>query len=255
MESIHVRLSECPGLRGQAGGRVRHQGFDQRARKGAQLEGLDGLGHPRARKRQPRSRDGDGRSGRRPGPLQRRSQPGASDGRAIRNWRRAAISPAGGEGAPPRYTRCTRRLGPLPTPPPYDRLHARRGKGCRRCATQRNRPRTRGGPRRCLEEIARSCGAVWQRFSGQRPKSTSVEISKDVVKCMIEGTRARLSVRGGRRRGIGHPRLTPAGLKHNATAVITRITGRQVSAFIVKRDKQAEVSTQTFILDQPRQRF
>ena len=83
MEPIHVRLSERPGLRGQAGGRVRHQGLDQRARRGAQLEGLDGLGHPRPRKRQSRSRDGDGRSGRRPGKLQRRSQLGASGRRAV----------------------------------------------------------------------------------------------------------------------------------------------------------------------------
>lgn len=103
-------------------------------------------------------------------------------------------------------------------------------------------------------EIARSLGAVWQRFSGQRPKSTSVEMSKDVVKCMIEEP-APGSASEEDGEASDAPKLTPAGLKHNATAVITRITGRQVSAFIVKRDKQAEVSTQTFILDQPRQRF
>jgi hypothetical protein len=103
-------------------------------------------------------------------------------------------------------------------------------------------------------EIARSLGAVWQRFSGQRPKSTSVEMSKDIVKCMIEEP-APGSASEEDGEAPDTPKLTPAGLKHNATAVITRITGRQVSAFIVKRDKQAEVSTQTFILDQPRQRF
>ena len=46
-----------------------------------------------------------------------------------------------------------------------------------------------------------------------------------------------------------------AGLKHNATAAITRITGRRVVAFIPKRDKKAETSTQTFLLDRPRPRF
>jgi hypothetical protein len=49
--------------------------------------------------------------------------------------------------------------------------------------------------------------------------------------------------------------LSAAGLKQNATAVITRITGRRVVAFIPKRDKQTETSTQTFLLERPRRRF
>jgi hypothetical protein len=103
-------------------------------------------------------------------------------------------------------------------------------------------------------EIARSLGAVWQRFSGQRPKSTIVEMGQDVVRCMIEEPPpgSGLEEDGG---APDAPTLTSAGLKHNATAVITRITGRQVIAFIVKHDKKAETSTQTFILDSPRQRF
>ena len=51
--------------------------------QGEQPEGLDGLGHPRARKRQPQSRHGDGRPGGRPGPLQRRSRLGPSGRRAV----------------------------------------------------------------------------------------------------------------------------------------------------------------------------
>jgi hypothetical protein len=51
------------------------------------------------------------------------------------------------------------------------------------------------------------------------------------------------------------PRLSAAGLKQNATVVISRITGRRVIAFIAKRDKSAETSTQTFLLDQPQRRF
>ena len=109
-------------------------------------------------------------------------------------------------------------------------------------------------------EIARSLGAVWQRFSGQRPKSTSVEMGKDVVRCMIEEPAPGAGAEEGSEseedgEAPDVPKLTPAGLKHNATAAIARITGRKVIAFIVKRDKKTEVSTQTFILDSPRQRF
>jgi hypothetical protein len=103
-------------------------------------------------------------------------------------------------------------------------------------------------------EIARSLGSVWQRFSGQRPKSTSVEMGRDVVRCVIteRGTDAEPEEDG---EAPEEAKLSPAGLKQNATAAIARITGRKVTAFIVKRDKKTEVSTQTFLLDSPRKRF
>jgi hypothetical protein len=103
-------------------------------------------------------------------------------------------------------------------------------------------------------EIASSLGSVWRRFSGQRPKSTSVEIGKDRVRCVIE-ERATDTESSDDTEAPDDPRLSPAGLKQNATAAITRITGRRVIAFIVKRDNKTEVSTQTFILDPPRERF
>jgi hypothetical protein len=104
------------------------------------------------------------------------------------------------------------------------------------------------------EEIARSLGSVWQRFSGQRPKSTSVEMSRGVVTCVIEeGT----SEPGADKDSEppGDPALSQAGLKQNATAAITRITGRRVVAFIPKRDAKTEICTHTFLLDMPRKRF
>lgn len=103
-------------------------------------------------------------------------------------------------------------------------------------------------------EIARSLGSVWQRFSGQRPRATTVEMGEDVVRFVIEeGPADTGSDQDGE--APDDPRLSPAGLKQNATATITRITGRRVVAFITKRDDTAEISTQTFLLDRPRQRF
>jgi hypothetical protein len=106
------------------------------------------------------------------------------------------------------------------------------------------------------EEIARSLGSVWQRFSGARPKSTSVEIERDVVRCVIEeGTPEPDGDEDGA--ADDGPALSPdsPGFNHNATAAIARVTGRRVIAFIPKRDKKTHISTQTFILDRPRQKF
>ena len=103
-------------------------------------------------------------------------------------------------------------------------------------------------------EIARSLGSVWERYSGQRPKSTKVEMGEDVVRCVIEEQ----PDAGDDETSDDAPddsRLSAAGLKHNATVVISRVTGRRVIAFIAKRDKSAETSTQTFLLDQPQRRF
>jgi hypothetical protein len=106
------------------------------------------------------------------------------------------------------------------------------------------------------EEIAQSLGSVWQRFSGQRPSSTTVEIDKDVIRCVIEekAPEARADEDG---ESPADAHLSPDSRRfdYNATAAITRVTGRRVIAFIRKRDKTAQTSTQTFILDQPRPRF
>jgi len=103
-------------------------------------------------------------------------------------------------------------------------------------------------------EIARTLGTIWSRFSGQRPKSTSVEIRQNSVKCVIqEGTPDTEADED--EEGPDDPRLSAAGLKQNATAAITRITGRRVLAFIPKRNKETETSTQTFLLERPLRRF
>jgi len=103
-------------------------------------------------------------------------------------------------------------------------------------------------------EIARTLGTIWSRFSGQRPKSTSVEIRQNSVKCVIEeGTPDTEADED--EEGLDDPRLSAAGLKQNATAAITRITGRRVMAFIPKRNKETETSTQTFLLERPLRRF
>jgi hypothetical protein len=106
------------------------------------------------------------------------------------------------------------------------------------------------------DQIARSLGSVWQRFSGQRPKSTSVEIEQNVVRCVIqEGTPEPGASDDAEASGDPGPSPDSSSFNYNATAAITRATGRRVIAFIPKHDRKAHTSTQTFILDQPRQRF
>jgi hypothetical protein len=105
------------------------------------------------------------------------------------------------------------------------------------------------------DQIARSLGAVWQRFSGQRPKSTTVEIEQNAVRCVIEVGTSDPATDDGAEPGKARLSTDSAGFSYNATAVITRATGRRVVAFIPKHDKKKQTTTQTFILDQPRQRF
>ena len=103
-------------------------------------------------------------------------------------------------------------------------------------------------------EIARSLGAVWHRFSGNRPKTMSVEVKSNVVRCVIEENPAEDSVDGdvapAAGPGVGSPRFG-----YDATAVVARATHQRVIAFIPKRDGKTQIVTQTYILDRPRQRF
>jgi hypothetical protein len=105
-------------------------------------------------------------------------------------------------------------------------------------------------------EIARALGSVWQRFSGRRPKSTQVEIERDVVRCRIEESPPGEEVAEELETGADpEGSLDSSRFNYNATAVITRATGRRVVAHIPKHEKDSLISTQTFILDRPRQRF
>ncbi len=104
------------------------------------------------------------------------------------------------------------------------------------------------------DEIGRSLGSLWQRFSGERPTSTSVEMRQDGVRCVIQEGAADAEAQDPDET-TDDPRLSPAGLKHNATTAVARITGKRVVAFIVKRDKEAKTSTQTFLYDRPPERY
>ena len=105
-------------------------------------------------------------------------------------------------------------------------------------------------------EIARSLSSIWLRFSGQRPASMTVEMEPNVVRCVIgEGTDEPPTEEDAE--AARDPNLTvdSPSFSYNATAAITRATGRRVVAFIPKRNKKTLTATQTFILDQPRRRF
>ena len=112
-------------------------------------------------------------------------------------------------------------------------------------------------------EIARSLGSVWQEFSGLRPKSTEVEIERDVVRCVIEPGVPEADTEGDEdgtpdAKGKAAPSSrvsAEAGLGYGAKAAVARITGRRVVGFIPKRDKKTNISTQTFILHRERRRY
>jgi hypothetical protein len=106
------------------------------------------------------------------------------------------------------------------------------------------------------KEIARSLGAVWQDFAGQRPKSISVEVGRDRVECVID-ERAAAEHDGADREAPVDTGLSPhsVGYGHRASAAVSRITHRRVVGFIPKRDTENEISTQVFVLRRELRRY
>jgi hypothetical protein len=104
------------------------------------------------------------------------------------------------------------------------------------------------------DDIARSLGAVWHRFSGNRPKAMSVEIKSDVVRCVFEENPAEDPADGDVAPAAG-PGVGSLRFRYDATAAVARATHQRVVAFIPKRDRKTQIVTQTYILDRPRQRF
>jgi hypothetical protein len=89
-----------------------------------------------------------------------------------------------------------------------------------------------------------------------RPKSTSIEIDRDAVRCLIEEGAPDPTIADGDD-GAHGPSPTPdsSAFQRDSSAAVTRATGRRVVAFIPKRDAKAGTAKQTFILDRPRERF
>ena len=110
------------------------------------------------------------------------------------------------------------------------------------------------GDQAVSEEIARSLGAVWHRFSGRRPKAMSVDVQREVVRCVITEAPAEDSVDGDAASASG-PDVGSLRFGYDATAVVARATRQRVIAFIPKRDGKTQIVTQTYILDRPRMRF
>src|SRR5256885_13628564 len=78
-------------------------------------------------------------------------------------------------------------VGPPPPPPPFirSRLDSEERESEAGMAAPPDSPK-RADDQTVSAEIARSLGAVWHRFSGSRPKTMSVEVKSDVVRCVIE---------------------------------------------------------------------
>jgi hypothetical protein len=100
-------------------------------------------------------------------------------------------------------------------------------------------------------EIERSVGSIWERRGGTRAGSISAEVSRDSIRCTIEG---------GDKAEAADEEAAVGGTdsnayRHEASAAVARITHRTVSAYIGKTDKKTGVATQTFILERIRTKF
>ncbi len=97
-------------------------------------------------------------------------------------------------------------------------------------------------------EIGRAVGSIWQRRDGTRPANVSTEFKGDSIRCTIERADEPDEAEA-------EAEDLPAGgtdsnaYRHEASAAVSRITKRTVSAYISKTDKKTELTTQTFILE------
>jgi hypothetical protein len=106
------------------------------------------------------------------------------------------------------------------------------------------------------KEIARSLGAIWLDFAGQRPKSIEVDVGRDRVECVID-ERAPASQEDVDAEVADDTGLSPhsTGYGYRASAAVARITHRRVVGFIPKRDTENEISTQVFVLRRELRRY
>lgn len=110
-------------------------------------------------------------------------------------------------------------------------------------------------------DIARSIGSVWQRHAGAKPTSVTTEISKDTIKCMLEVPLATDEAVAATDEDVTDDFYEGSEVvrspqssryRNEATAMISRLTGRRVLGFIAKRDAKTNLASHTFILERIR---
>ncbi len=101
-------------------------------------------------------------------------------------------------------------------------------------------------------EIARSVGTIWERRGGVRAASIDTQIEGDSIRCTIEDGEPNADDAAETAELAG---TDSNAYKHEASAAVSRITKRTVSAYIAKRDKKTGIATQTFILERVRTKF
>ena len=101
------------------------------------------------------------------------------------------------------------------------------------------------------EELSRSLGSIWQRHAGGRPETTSVEISGDVVKYVMEGAVSNIDTEPSVDESGAEVLRSPSSTRYQneAIAAVRRITRRRVRGFIPKRDEKSDLATDTYILE------
>ncbi len=101
------------------------------------------------------------------------------------------------------------------------------------------------------EELSRSLGSIWQRHAGGRPTATSVELSSDVIKYVMEGAVSTIDTEPTVDESGNEVLRSPSSnrYKNEAIAAVSRITRRRVRGFIPKRDEKTDLATDTYILE------
>lgn len=101
------------------------------------------------------------------------------------------------------------------------------------------------------EELSRSLGSIWQRHAGGRPSTTSIELSGDVVKYVMEGAVSGIDTEPTIDESGAEVLLSPGSTRYQneAIAAVRRITRRRVRGYIPKRDEKSDVATDTYILE------
>ena len=104
-------------------------------------------------------------------------------------------------------------------------------------------------------QISGSIGTLWNNYSGSRPAEITTTIRDSKVKCVLTDAVANfdsaIDTASKQDIGDGERRLTMYTFRREAMEIISRITHRQVLAFVSDHDQKTDVATEVFIVDSP----
>lgn len=98
-------------------------------------------------------------------------------------------------------------------------------------------------------ELTRALVALWTEYAGTRPSNARTDVRGNVITCVLVDAVGDFDRRMIAPQTRGVAKLTRAGYRREAVAMVVRLTRQRIASFVSSHDRDTDVATEVFTLE------